>query len=87
MASFKKLQTGKWQAQVAMQGIRKSKSFEKRVDAKDWVARQEFLIREGEVSGSTETMRDALLRYAREVSPSKRGAKWEQLRLEKIASV
>ncbi|MEY8120889.1 hypothetical protein AB9F26_22190, partial [Falsihalocynthiibacter sp. BN13B15] len=44
-----------------------------------------FLIREGEVSVSTETMRDALLRYAREVSPSKRGAKWEQLRLEKIA--
>ncbi|AML52338.1 tyrosine-type recombinase/integrase [Falsihalocynthiibacter arcticus] len=85
MASIKKLQTGKWQAQVAMQGIRKSKSFEKRVDAKDWAARQEFLIREGEVSGSTETMRDALLRYAREVSPSKRGAKWEQLRLEKIA--
>ncbi|MEY8099888.1 hypothetical protein AB9F29_21275, partial [Falsihalocynthiibacter sp. S25ZX9] len=61
------------------------KSFEKRVDAKDWAARQEFLIREGEVSGSTETMRDALLRYAREVSPSKRGAKWEQLRPEKIA--
>ncbi|MEY8099822.1 tyrosine-type recombinase/integrase [Falsihalocynthiibacter sp. S25ZX9] len=48
-----------------MQAIRKSKSFEKRVDAKDWAAHQEFLILEGEVSGSTETMRDALLRYAR----------------------
>lgn len=76
MASFKKLQTGKWQAQVAMQGIRKSKSFEKRVDAKDWAARQEFLIRAGEVSGSIETMHDAMLRYAREVSPPKRGANW-----------
>lgn len=84
MASYKKLETGRWQAQVARQGVRKAKTFKTKREAQDWATRQEFLIAEGEVGGSAQPLRDLFDRYAREVSPKKRGARWEIIRLERF---
>lgn len=84
MATFKKTLTGKWQAQIAIQGHRKAKSFPTKAAARDWANRQEYLIREGESGGSASPFREILDRYAREVSTTKRGAKWEIVRLDKI---
>lgn len=84
MATFKKLDSGKWQAQVARKSIRSSKSFPTKQEAKDWAARQEFLILKGVKHGPRYLVSDLFQRYAREVSPNKRGAKWEQIRLEKF---
>lgn len=84
MATYKKLETGRWQAQVARQGVRKAKSFKTKREAQDWANRQEFLISEGQVGGSSQSFRELLDRYAREASPKKRGARWEILRLEKL---
>jgi len=36
MATFRKLPSGKWQAQIARNGIRKSSSFATRREAQDW---------------------------------------------------
>lgn len=77
MATFKKLETGRWQAQFARQGVRKAKSFETKREAHDWANRQEFLITEGETGGSGQLLRELFSRYAREVAPKKRGARWE----------
>lgn len=84
MATYKKTKNGRWQVQIARQGIRKSKTFESKAVARDWANRQEYLIREGDGQAGAGVLRDLFQRYAREVSPAKRGARWEILRLEKI---
>jgi integrase len=81
MASILRHKSG-WRAQIAIRGVRKSRVFERKQDAKDWAAREEYLIRKGEGEYGPGTLGDLLDRYARTVSPAKRGARWEQIRLE-----
>lgn len=84
MASLRKV--GKrWQAQVARRGVRKSKLFDSKLEAKDWAAHQEHLILTGQGEHGPGKLADLFDRYAREVSPKKRGARWEQIRLEKLS--
>jgi integrase len=83
MASFRK-RGDKWQAMVARGGVRLSQSFASKAAAKEWAARQEYLIANGGVN-KPGTLRELFDRYAREVSPSKRGARWEQIRLELLS--
>ncbi|MEM7210865.1 MAG: site-specific integrase [Pseudomonadota bacterium] len=85
MANIRQTDSGKWQAQVAIQGVRKAKSFRTKREAEDWANRQEFLIRQGEGRGAKSPLSGAFDRYAREVSPTKKGARWEMIRLEKLA--
>ena len=84
MASITKHKNG-WRAHVARQGVRKSKLFDSKREAQDWAARQEYLILHGEKAAARERLLHLLDRYAREVSPKKRGARWEQIRLEKLS--
>ncbi|MDD8024567.1 MAG: site-specific integrase [Paracoccaceae bacterium] len=84
VASFRKLPSGAWRAEVSKNGIRKSNSFPTRAEAREWAARQEYLIGTGEGQGSTQTFGDVMDRYARERSPKKRGAHWEIIRLERF---
>lgn len=83
MASIRKHGTG-WRAEVARQGVRRSKVLPTRQAAKDWAARQEYLIMHGDKVAATTPFGDVLDRYAREVSPGKRGHRWEAIRLEKL---
>ena len=83
MASIQK-HGKRWRAFVARKGIRTSKLFDTKVAAKDWAAREEYLILNGQGEYGPGTVGDLLDRYAREVSPTKRGARWEQIRLELI---
>jgi len=83
MASIRKLAKG-WRAEVARRGQRTSKVFATKAEAKDWAARQEYLILNQAAIRSTALFGDVLVRYAREVSPTKRGARWEILRLERF---
>jgi integrase len=82
MATFKKLASGKWQAQVARKGLRKSASFNTKREAQDWAARQEYLALNAPDIKNSYTLGDAFNRYAREETIKKRGVKWENLRLE-----
>lgn len=84
MATFRKLPSGKWQAQIARQGIRKSASFATRREAQDWAVRQEYLATNAELPRSELALKDIFDRYAREESPKKRGVRWEVIRLEKL---
>lgn len=84
MASFRKMAGGKWRAEIARKGTRQSKVFPTKQAAKDWAARQEYLILNAKPASETAIFRDVLERYAREVSPSKRGARWEILRIERF---
>ena len=79
MASIRK--TGdRWRAEVRQVGKYHSKTFATKKDARAWAASVEARIERPTGTGP-ETVGDALKRYAREVSPEKKGARWEQIRL------
>jgi integrase len=82
MATFRK-RGEKWAAEVCVRRQRRSKSFATKAAARQWAAEQESQLSEDRYQGP-ETVRDALARYAREVSPGKKGARWEIVRLEKM---
>lgn len=58
------------------------KTFKARTEAKEWGIKTEArLLASGHHSKSKAFLADVLARYAAEISPSKRGARWEILRL------
>jgi integrase len=72
MASIYKLPSGLWRAQIARRGVRKSLTFATKAAASAWAAREEAGILDGKASRwPDKTLRQALERYQREVSPSK----------------
>ncbi len=83
MASIRKLNSG-YRAEVARNGIRKSKVFPTKQEAKDWAAQVEYEVLNRDKVAAKLTLGEVFERYAREVSPSKRGHRWEAIRLEKI---
>lgn len=83
MASIRKHTKG-YRAQIDRQGIRRSKTFASRQEAKDWAAREEYKILNGEKIAAAMRFSEVLERYAREVSPSKRGHKWEVMQIERL---
>lgn len=85
LASIRKLESGNYRAEIARQGVRKSKVFPTKTAAKEWAARQEYLILNAEDEPqSSMTFGDMLDKYAREVSVHKRGERWETVRIEKL---
>lgn len=81
MATIRKRE-GSWVAEIFMRGVRKSKSFPTKAMAVGWAASVEAEINAGRFSTiAARPFRDAMRRYAEEVSPTKRGDKWERVRL------
>ena len=88
MATFKN-RNGRWQAQVAIKGTRKSKSFDTKQDAMLWAATTEADILRGTTtenqgltpsdSGSSHCFADALNDYVEIITPTKRGAHNERV--------
>jgi len=78
------MSAGRWRAEVARSGVRRSKIFASKQAAKDWAARQEYLILNDDTKPGDVLFRDVLERYANEVSPKKRGERWEVLRLRRF---
>lgn len=69
-----------------MRGIRESGMFDTSREAKAWASEREtYLRKHGQDARSGLVVRDMLDRYGREVSPAKRGARWEILRLSAMS--
>jgi len=88
MASIQKTTKGyRVQVKVVVPGkdkpVRDSETFSTRREAVEWGARREAEIKaEATTSlGEQHTLKQALRKYADEVSPKKRGERWEQIRL------
>ncbi|WP_243612966.1 tyrosine-type recombinase/integrase [Shimia aestuarii] len=73
-----------WRALIERKGIRRSKVFASKQEAKDWAAREEYKILNGDKYAAALTFGELMDRYAREASPGKRGHRWEVIRLEKL---
>jgi integrase len=85
MASISKEKTG-WRVQVAVQGIRESRTFSTKAEANSWAAQRETEIRTEKTTGVQRgrTVDDAFRRYEKEVSVHKRGHDKEVIRLAAI---
>lgn len=85
MATF--IRRGKaWRAQLSCRGVRDSATFDTKAQAIAWPTDRESEIRAGALGKIIPyPVRKALTRYADEVSPSKKGARWEKVRLKKFA--
>ena len=86
MASIRRHSTG-WRAEVYKKykgkAYRRSAVFTTKAEASSWAALTEADILSGNVvSDRSQTVSDLLKRYQLEVSPKKRGFKWEKLRTD-----
>lgn len=82
--AYIRLVRGKWRAEVEKLGVRKSAVWDTQALAKAWAKKVEAEITAGVVDTS-KTFAQAVERYEREVSAKKRGARWESLRLARLA--
>jgi integrase len=85
VASFAKRTNG-WRAQIAIQGVRESRVLSTKAEAVAWATAREAEIRAGKATGiqAGRTVGDAFDRYEKEVSTTKRGHRFEVLRLAAI---
>lgn len=84
MASYRK-RGGAWRVEIARQGIRKSASFDTKAEAVAWATQEEAAIASGRAGQiPAKSFGDLLAKYRDEVSPAKRGERWERLRIDRI---
>jgi len=87
VASYKKTATG-WRADIFKKGMRRSKTFRSKRDAVAWSNQIEHEIESGHhtpgAAPPNACMHDLLKRYRDDVSPKKRGARWEVTRLNRM---
>ncbi|WP_241754450.1 hypothetical protein [Cupriavidus basilensis] len=85
MASFRRIGSG-WRAELYVKGQRDSGYFDTKAEAQAWAAKRETEMRsiDAGMGSKTHTIGDVLDKYQKDVSPKKRGSRWEFLRLEVI---
>lgn len=81
MATFEK-RGKRWRVQLYRGGERLSATFDTKAEASAWALEQDARLRRGKLPNKT--IGDALRKYAEDVSPGKRGARWEIVRLAKM---
>lgn len=74
-----------WQIEVCINNVRDSATFDTATECREWAARK-TLDAKRESSGMLpdRSLHQAFDRYAAEVSPGKRGERWERVRLAKL---
>ncbi|MBM2884043.1 site-specific integrase [Chromobacterium phragmitis] len=73
----------KWRVRVRKGNTSRSKTFKRKADAVAWATQMEADIEAGRIgSVPNRSFGELLTRYAKEVSVTKKGARWEQLRIE-----
>jgi len=75
---------GRWRAMVAVKGKRPSKVFDTKNEATLWAIEQETVLTNGKATVSGYSVGDAFKRYAKEISPTRKGERWEVVRLNKL---
>jgi integrase len=84
MASFRKNKAGKWEAQIARKGVRRSGTFETKREAERWAAQVETEILGGKKGAIDKTFGDLLTKYREEVVPGKGGPDIEDRRISRL---
>ena len=83
MASIYKCKSGHYRAEVCVQQLRDQKVLPTKKAAQLWAQQREMeLSHYDKLESYRRTLGELLQRYAQEVSATKKGRKWEQVRLE-----
>ena len=83
MASIRKV--GKrYKVEVRVKGVSKAKRFDTKAEAQRWALEMEARLGKHKGVLLGHTLREAMQRYDEEVSPSRKGWRWEQVRLNKL---
>ena len=87
MASIQKTARG-YRAQVYVKGVRDSQVFRTQREAKAWADSRTAELRAdaGKTLAEKHTLAEAVKKYREEVSPKKRGGRWEEIRLTALLS-
>lgn len=86
MATFTKIKTG-WYAQVRLKGAPSQfQTFPTKAAAVIWAGQVEADIRakKNKSKAVNKSLHDAFIKYKQEVTPNKKGRRWEELRIEKM---
>lgn len=94
MATPQKTPAGTWRIPVFVKGVRDTGTFPTRREAVEWAAKRITELKAAAARGKTaaklmgeaRTLDEAMRKYAQEISPSKRGARWEIIRIEAITT-
>lgn len=83
MATIRKTDTGKWRVEIYVAGKRKSATHRTKREAESWAAIHTAELKDqgAQLPGDKFTLAELLRKYAEEVSPEKRGERWEQIRI------
>lgn len=92
MATFEQRESGWWQAKIRRKGHpAQSRSFARKVDAEAWARGIENEMDRGifvsRAEAESTTLKEALERYQREVTPRKRGAAVEEYRIKALLAL
>ena len=92
MASFEKVKAGYkvgLKIKVGDDSVRESKTFRTKAEGAAWAYEREKELRGQAGSGVSpgKTLSDAFIRYEKEVSRTKRGHRWEALRLSAMSTI
>jgi integrase len=87
MASYRKLPSGNWYAELKVLNQRDAKGgFPTKGHAVAWATEREVKIRAkgSSTSPTNKSLHDALIRYQKEVTPDQKGKRWEHIRINKF---
>jgi integrase len=84
MASFRKNKAGKWEAQIARKGVRRSGTFDTKAEATKWAHKIESEILGGKKGAVDKTFGDLMIRYQKEVTPTKGSSHVETKSINRI---
>lgn len=80
MASIKRHKEG-WRAQLCVNGKRASQTFRTKAEAQGWALQKEHEFGKKGADLPSKTLRDAMERYKKDISPGKKGRRWEEVRI------
>lgn len=83
MASIRK-RGKKWRVEIRTKSFYQTKSFLHKETALKWARDIEVSIEREASTGGLKLLSDAIRRYLKEVTPKKKGARWERVRLNKF---
>jgi integrase len=83
MASIRK-RGKKWRVEIRTKSVYKTKSFIHRETALKWARDIEVTLERAESPGGLKLVSDAIRKYLKEVTPTKKGERWERIRLSKF---
>src|SRR5690348_12773347 len=85
MASIRK-RGAKWRVEIRTKSFYQTRSFIHKETAVKWAREIEISLEREEQPGGLKLVRDAIARYLKEITPQKKGARWERVRFNKFLS-